>query len=282
MLDSFLEERRCGLERWLRMMSHHRLLANDEMFKIFLTDTSPDHQGLLQESFFKHPDEFAQVSADFKQSHYEIEQLVTQRELMRIILNHVVKLKRLMEQQSKREINQSKDFMEMSQVLSSIMRDTDDESFKDFTDNFQEISKESEKISLNQQRAVFERLTMLIEILTGHSDMCERVEKSITIDHQALSKTLNINTQKIRSVIRRSSVDDIKAMNEKQQNELHTLHKRNAFNINCVINETKFAQKYLKLLPSILLQFANEESKGFKNISEIFSKIIQVEIDKLS
>lgn len=280
MLDSFLEERRSGLQRWLRLMSHHPLMSNDQIFVIFLTDASVEHQNLMQNAFNADPDEFLQLPASFKFPHYDLEHLQDKRELMRVMLNHVVKMKRLMNQQAKRELNQSKDFTELAVVLSSIMRDANDNTFKDFSNNFTEISKESEKVSISQQRAVMERLVMIIEVLTAHSDLCDRVEKTITSEHQALSKTININTQKFRNVIRGS--DEVKAINDKQQNDLEMLGRRNAFALFCVMEETKFVRKYLNLLPSILLQFSHEEAKGFKSISEILEKVIKLESDKLN
>lgn len=280
MLDSFLEERREGLERWLRLMSHHSLFSNDKLFKCFLTEES-DHLSIMQSEFSKDPDEFLHIPATVKFPH-DAEHLVKNRELMRIMLNRVVKLKRLMEQQAKRELNQSKDFSEMALVMSSIRRDSSDETFEDFSKSFLEISKESEKVSLNQQRAVMERLEMLIDILTAHSEMCDRVEKNINSDHQALSKSLHINKEKLKHVIRGSSSADLKSINEKQKIELELLGRRNAFGIFCVIEETKFAQKYTKLLPSILLQFTNEEASGFSNISSTFNNILKLESDKLN
>lgn len=282
MIDSFLEERRCGLQRWLRLMSHHPLFSNDEIFRYFLTETSHDYLSLMQENFSKDPDEFHHLPSTFKLPTDDIEQLVKNREFMRVMLNRVVKIKRLMAQQAKRETNQSKDFTELAVVLSSIRRDTNENSFADFSNSFEEISKESEGTSINQHRAVVERLEMLIEVLTAHSDMCDRVEKCITHDHQALSRSLQINKEKIRNVIRGFSAADLKAMNEKQQNDLEMMNRRNAFGIFCVILETNVAQKYLKLLPSILLQFSHEEAKGFTSISEIFKKIVKVESDKLN
>lgn len=281
MMDSFLEERRCGLQRWLRLMSHHPQFSEDKLFKCFLTETCSDYLRLMQEEFSIDPDEFHQLASTVKLPSDDIEELVKNREFMRIMLNRVVKIKRLMEQQAKREMNHSKDFSELAQLLSLIRHDTNDNSFEDITNSFEEIAKESEKASTNQQRAVTERLEMVIEVLTAHSDMCDRVEKMITTDHQALSRSLHINKEKIRNVIRGSSAN-LQTTNETQQNDLEALNRRNAFGICCVIQETKFAQKYLKLLPSILLQFSHEEAKGFTSISEIFNKIVQTESDKLN
>lgn len=282
MMDAFLEERRCGLQRWLRLMSHHPLLSNDDIFKSFLTETSPDYLSIMQDQFLKDPDEFYDLPATVQLPTDDIDELVKNREFMRVMLNRVIKMKRLMEQQAKREMNQSKDFTELAVVLRSIKRDANDSSFDDFSNSFEEVAKASEKTSESQQKSVAERLEMLIEVLTAHSEMCDRVEKSINNEHQMLSKTLQINKEKLKNVIRGSSPADLKTINEKQQSDLETLARRNAFGIHCVIQETKFAQKYLKLLPSILLQFSHDEAKGFSNIASILNKIVQVESDKLS
>lgn len=282
MMDCFLEERRCGLQRWLRLISHHSLFSNDELFKTFLTESSPLYLSIMQDLFSKDPDEFYHLSLTLNLPTNDIEELVKNRELMRVMLNRVIKIKRLMEQQAKREINQSKDFVELASTVTSFRFDVNDNSFDDFSNRFEDISKESEKVSMSQQQAVAERLEMIIEILTAHSDMCDRVEKSITRSPQVLSKSLQINKEKLKNVIRGSSRIDVNTINEKQQNENDTFGRRNSFGILCVIQETKFAQKYLKLLPSILLQFSHEEAKGFTLISEIFNKIVQVESDKLN
>lgn len=256
MLDSFIEERRSGLQRWLRLVTHHPLFSSDEVLKMFLTNSSGDHLNQMQNVFNDDPDEFLRLPFDAKLLHGDMDQLLSSRELMRSRLNQVVKLKRLMEQQSKREMNQSKDFAEMSITMKSIMRDTDDNSFQDFSESFIEVSKESEKVSTNQQLAVTERLVMVIDILTSHSDLCERVEKNFMSD----SKTRTT---------------------ENETSEIETA-RRKTFSLFCVNEETKFAQQYLKLLPSILLQFSHEEAKGFTKISEGFRKIVQKESDKLN
>lgn len=281
MLDAFLEERRCGLQRWLYLMSHHPIIAYDEMFKIFLTDTSGEQQTILEAAFAKDFDEFEHLSSNKKLPYIDIEQLLTHRDLMRLMLNHVVKVKRLMEQQAKRELNQSADFEEMSVALDSIMRDTNDNALLDFSNQFLEFSKHSEKVSRSQQRAVMERLIMVIEVISAYLDMCDRIEKVLNCNNQTPAKMLNINTLIINTVIRNTS-DDERAAAERNQNELEILRIRRAFSLQCMMEETKLAQNYLKLLPSILLQFSNEEAKGFSIFSEIFNKIVQVESDKLN
>ena len=251
MIDSFIEERRTGLQRWLRLLSQHPLISSDELLKTFLTVSTPDQLQQMQNVFNSDPDEFSRFS-ELKLPHCDLDQLVISRETMRTRLNQVVRLKRFMEQQAKREMNQSRDFQELSSTISAI---SNEKNFSNFSENFLEISKESEKVSIDQQLAVTERLVMIIEILTAHSDLCDRVEKNLSTDSTA------------------------KNLGENYENEVK---RRKNIALFCVAEETKFVEKYLKLLPSILLQFSFEESKGFCKIFECFKKAIEVESDEIN
>lgn len=255
MLDSFIEERRRGLQRWLRLVCHHPIFSIDEIFKTFLTFSSADHLSKMQVVFNKDPDEFLRLPFDVKLLHIDLDKLPESRETMRCRVNQFMKLKCLMEHHANREMAQSKDFAEMSKTMISVMRDTNDESFKDFSKSFAEVSRESEKVSTNQQLAVAERLKMVIEVLTAYDDLCVRVEKSFISEGGYKNY-------------------------ENEVNEVET-DRRKTFSLFCVTEETKFAHQYLKLLPSILLHFTNEEAKGFTKYAEIFTKLIQTESDKM-
>lgn len=265
-LDYFLDERRRGLQRWLRLISHHPLISNDILLKIFLTEVSD--QNSMQQALVDDPDEFLHHSENLPIIDYC--EFTKCRDDMRIKLNQVVKIKLLMEKQAKREMSQSKDFEELTLTVDHFMDNSDDSGLTDFSENFLEISRESEKMSTNQQKAVTERLDMVIEVLTAHSDMCDRVDK-------AFNEKIFAGTSGFRNVIRSLSIDKAATKCQEEDQE-----KRKAFSLHCVLEETKFVQKYLKLLPSILLQFSHEEAKGFSNISDTFNKIVQNEIDKLN
>ncbi|CRK97232.1 CLUMA_CG010628, isoform A [Clunio marinus] len=233
MLDCFLEERRQGLQRWLRLVSHHPIISEDEMFKIFLTESSDNHQNLLQEAYNEDPEEFLHHSMKIKNDQFNLELLVNNRNIIRKMLNYVVKLKVLIEQQTKREMTQVNEFSEMAKTVRSIMRETNDTNFENFCNKFDEISEESEKYSRDQQGAVLERLNMIIEVLTAHSDMCERVEKTIN-DQTVAPKSLNL-----RNVMVGKSV--FEPTNSNQQSDIK---KRKAFGVHCVVEETKFALNF--------------------------------------
>jgi sorting nexin-8 len=253
MLDSFLEGRRTGLQRWLRLLSRHPVIAHDEILKAFLTSPLNENSKHLQSVFDRDPEEFIRCPLNTKLLLGSMEDMIATRERMRSRVSQVVKLKILVEQQATREVRQSLDFEQMAMAMDSLSTNTN-YNFKDFSESFQEISKESEKVSANQQLAVMERLSMVVDVLTGFGDLCERIEKN----HSS----------------------DLRKRRDSLISEME-VGRRKAFSLFCNIEETKFAENYVKLLPSILLQFSHEEAKGFTNISEIFTQIVQKESDKI-
>jgi sorting nexin-8 len=253
MLDSLLEDRRRNLQKWLRIMSQHPLMSIDEIFRIFLTDQAVEYQQNMLEVFDRQTDELLHVSPRLHFGLGEVNIVAICRDQMRTVLNLIFAFKRLIVEEAKRKAGQTKDFLEMSQVVSSIRDETVDSGLDEYTRSFLKVSEETEKACENQFEAVKERLEMLIDILIAHSDMCDRVEKT-----------------------------NSKTTNDKQPADIEASSRRKAFIRHCVEQETRFAKKYLKLLPSILLQYCNEEAKVFTKISEIFNQIIQNESDKLN
>ena len=71
MLDSLLEERRRGLQRWLVIVARHIILGNCILFKCFLTDMTTEHQEHLRDIFGKDSDEFSKLSEDVVSLIYE-------------------------------------------------------------------------------------------------------------------------------------------------------------------------------------------------------------------
>lgn len=100
MLDSLLEERRRGLQRWLRIVSRHPVLGVDPLFTTFLTDNSSEHQEHLRELYSRELDEFSKLSEDVELPLEDQGRLAASREMMRTMLNLVTKLMRLAEQVS--------------------------------------------------------------------------------------------------------------------------------------------------------------------------------------
>lgn len=100
MLDSLLEERRRGLQRWLYIVSRHPVLGVDPLFTTFLTDNTSEHQEHLRELYSRELDEFSKLSEDVELPLEDQGRLAASREMMRTMLNLVTKLMRLADQVS--------------------------------------------------------------------------------------------------------------------------------------------------------------------------------------
>lgn len=72
MLDSLLEERRRGLQRWLKIVSRHPVIGTGSLLRNFLTDTSAEHQDHLRELFNSEPDEFSTLSEEVVSRFWDI------------------------------------------------------------------------------------------------------------------------------------------------------------------------------------------------------------------
>lgn len=289
MLDSLLEERRRGLHRWLRIVSRHPTISNGLLLKVFLTDTSESHQQHLRETFEKELDEFTSLSEDVELPLEDQGRLAASREMMRAMLNAVTRLKRIAEQHALRSCSESKDLEEVGSVLnllSSSAKVFDNNPFNEMSQCVQEISKLSAHYANVQQNSICERFNLLLDVLTAHSDLCERVENGIVSEHQrALYKMLNINKQKMKGVIRGTAAESVAALHEKevaQTGVVGTLGRSSAFSLNCVLQETSLAQTYLQVLPSIMLSFSHEQNQEHFQISEVWSRIVTNEAAKLN
>ncbi|GAB0097463.1 sorting nexin-8-like [Sergentomyia squamirostris] len=289
MLDSLLEERRRGLQRWLKIVSRHPVIGSGSLLRNFLTDTSAEHQDHLRELFNSEPDEFSKLSEEVELPLEDQGRLASNREIMRTMLNAVTRLKKFIDQQVVRTSNQSKDMEDISSIL-KLMGSSDSvfafDTFTDMTKGFHEVSRITEKTAVTLESAISERYNMLLDVLTGHSDLCDRVEKGIVAEHQrALTKMVTLNKQKMKGVIRGTAADNVAAMHEKeiaQTGVVGTLGRRSAFSLQCVLQETSLAQEYLQALPSIVLAFCHEQNKSNSVCADIWREILNAEAQRLS
>lgn len=260
MLDAFLEERRIGLNRWLLIVSQHAIISKDIMLKHFLTECSFQVTSISSEfcDFLSRKIQSLKIN--------DMDEVVKLRNKTRIILNKMISLKRLLNEQSKREVCQADDFAEMCETLNDLMKSTNDDGVKDFCDNFGSISKLSEN---SAKSGAIGQLELIIDILTGYNDACDRV-----VNLKDISAEDKFNGNKIKNILRGNAM-----INEEDS---ETRQRRILFAIHCVIEEFKLVEKYLKLLPSILLKFTYQESQTFSQISAVFQKILEIESDKLN
>lgn len=171
MLDSLLEERRKGLQRWLRIISRHPVLGIDSLFSSFLSETAAEHQEILRQFYLQEPDEFAQINEDFVLPLEDQGRLAGSRECMRTMLYAVTNMKRLAEQQAQRTQSRARDIEEMGNQM-RLIGVTDGvfepSTFSDMISGFKEAAQLSEASVALQQNAISERFALLIETLTAH------------------------------------------------------------------------------------------------------------------
>uniref|UniRef100_A0A1B0DE58 Uncharacterized protein n=1 Tax=Phlebotomus papatasi TaxID=29031 RepID=A0A1B0DE58_PHLPP len=205
------------------------------------------------------------------------------------MLNAVTRLKKFVDQQVARSSSQAKDMEDISSIL-KLLGSSDRvfafDTFADMTKGFHEVAKTTENSAMTLESAISERFNMLLDVLTAHSDLCDRVEKGIVTEHQrALTKMLTLNKQKMKGVIRGTAADNVAALHEKeiaQTGVVGTLGRRSAFSLQCVLQETSLAQEYLQALPSIILAFCNEQNQCNTHSADTWKEILNAEAKRLS
>lgn len=288
MMDSLLEERRRGLQNFLKILCAHPIVSQSAILRSFLADNTAEYQDHMRDSYQNEIDEFSRLSADIELPLEDQGRLAVSRENMRRMLNAVAKLKRLVDNQMQRTQQQTSDMSEISQILQSANSSDvySPDTFTKMVSGVKAVSNAAERFALMQQRTIGERFVILLEVLNGHSDLCDRVEKGIVAEHQkALSKMLTLNKQKIKGVIRGTAADNVNALHEKeilQTGVVGKLGRRSAFSLYCILQETSLAQQYLQAVPSILLSFCHEQHLGNAEVAAAWSKIVSEESQQLN
>lgn len=288
MMDSLLEERRKGLQNFLKILCCHPVISQSSILRVFLTDNTAEYQDHLRDVYHTELDEFSRLSSDVELPLEDQGRLAVSRENMRRMLNAISKLKRLADNQMQRSQAESRDMEEIASILRSANTSEvfPPDSFKQMADGCQDVSVATDTFAGKQQRAIGERFVILLEVLNGHSDLCDRVEKGIVAEHQkALSKMLSLNKQKIKGVIRGTGAENVNAMHEQevlQTGVVGKLGRRSAFSLYCIQQETSLAQQYLQSVPSILLSFCHEQHLGHAELATAWNRIVTYESQQLN
>lgn len=288
MMDSLLEERRKGLQNCLKILCVHPIISQSQLLRVFLTDNSAEYQDHLRDAYQAEADEFSLLSSDVELPLEDQGRLAVSRENMRRMLSVISKLKRLVDNQMQRTQAEGRDMEEIANNLrlSNASEVFPANSFQQMAQGCHDVSLTAELFATKQQRTIGERFVILLEVLHGHSDLCDRVEKGIVTEHQkALSKMLTLNKQKIKGVIRGTAADNVNALHEKevlQTGVVGKLGRRSAFSLYCILQETSLAQQYLQSVPSIMLSFCHEQHLGNGELAATWGKIVAAESQQLN
>ncbi|XP_053659047.1 sorting nexin-8-like [Anopheles marshallii] len=284
MLDSLLEERRRGLQTWLIIVSLHPVLGNSPIVCTFLRDTTTDHQYRLRVAYEKQMDELVRLRPDATLPDVDVDSLAEARTRLRRVQHSMGRLQHLYDRRLCHSQRQPAECAEIERILQCRdLRDVfrEDGTFEDMCTGERFIAKQYERYVQVQQRAVAERLDVLLQVLHAHSELCERIEKSIMADqHRALAKSAGGSTGSNRSKTIAPG-NSQSATSTYDAPDLNHLARRSAFAFSCAQAETALAERYLQSLPSILLSYAHEEQQHHQKMSKIWHRLVVSESSRL-
>ncbi|XP_052902834.1 sorting nexin-8-like isoform X2 [Anopheles moucheti] len=285
MLDSLLEERRRGLQTWLIIVSLHPVLGNSPIVCTFLRDTTTDHQYRLRVAYEKQMDELVRLRPDATLPDANVDALVEARTRLRRVQHSMGRLQQLYDRRLCHSQRQPAECAEIDRILQCRdLRDVfrEDGTFEDMCTGERFVAKQYERYVQVQQRAVTERLDVLLQVLHAHSELCERIEKSIMADqHRALAKSAAGSTGSNRTKTKAPSNSQSATPAQYDAPDSNHLARRSAFAYSCAQAETALAERYLQSLPSILLSYAHEEQQHHQKMSKIWHRLVVSESSRL-
>uniref|UniRef100_A0A182PM00 PX domain-containing protein n=1 Tax=Anopheles epiroticus TaxID=199890 RepID=A0A182PM00_9DIPT len=284
MLDSLLEERRRGLQTWLTIVALHPVLGGSPIVSTFLRDTTTDHQYRLRVAYEKQMDELERLRPDATLPVVDVDTLADSRTRLRRVQCSVGRMKQLFDRRLCHSRRQTAECAEIDRILQGPdLRDVfnEDATFEDMSASERLIAKQVERYVQVQQRAVTERLDVLLEVLHAHSELCERIERGIIAEQQrAVVKSPGVGAGRGREKVIARSINQSDAMALPADGN-GSATRRSAFAFSCAQTETLLAERYLQSLPSILLSYAHEEQQHHQKMSKIWHRLVVSESSRL-
>lgn len=291
-LDShFLESRRRALQRWLTLVSRHPTICHDSIVTFFLTDLGPDLQYRIRDIFRRVPDEFmtsdlAATAKNFLPN--DCSEFATNREQVRLLVQVISRLKQLADADVERSQAYSRDSEEMANQLKMLAGINPEQLTsghwkhmqRGFSTLAQEILSVPSKANYHAsagQISVCERLGLLLDVLVGHRDLCDRLERGLAHDHQAaLAKMLSLKKRRIQGVIRGTdseSVEQLEARMLAQENIISNMELRSDFSLYCVHMETQLVHAYLETLSAIFNNFVCLHTRAHSELADLWKNL---------
>ncbi|KAK9681210.1 PX domain [Popillia japonica] len=288
----FLESRRRGLHRWLTLISRHPAICYDGLLMFFLTDQGTDVQYRIRDIFRRAPDEFMTSDHAANAKDYlpkDCSEFASNREQVRSLVHIIGKMKLLADSDVERGLACAKDTEVLSHQfkalgtinigqISSTKWPIMQKGFTDISRDLNSLWNKTEQHATLEQITVCERLDLLLDVLVGHRDLCERLEKGLAQDHQtALAKMLSLKKRKIQGVIRGADPDTVEQLETKmlmQENVITNMELRSDFSIYCVHMETQLVHAYLETLSSILSSLISLRMRSHTELANIWKQAI--------
>ncbi|KAB0793507.1 hypothetical protein PPYR_13127 [Photinus pyralis] len=291
-LDShFLESRRRALQRWLTLVSRHPTICHDSIVSFFLTDLGPDLQYRIRDVFRRVPDEFmtSDLAATAKNLlPNDCSEFANNREQVRTLVQVISRLKQLADADVERSQAYARDSEEMANQLKMLAGINPEQltsgHWKHMQKGFSSLSQELLSVPSRTnyhasagQISVCERLGLLLEVLVGHRDLCDRLERGLAHDHQAaLAKMLSLKKRRIQGVIRGTdseSVEQLEARMLAQENIISNMELRSDFSLYCVHMETQLVHAYLETLSAIFNNFVCLHTRAHSELADLWKEV---------
>ena len=216
--SDFIEERRKALIRWLTIITSHPVLSEDAMIKYFLTDNLNDHATSIRDQFRHFPDEFVMNENGPKARELATPGLrttvVARRGQISTIEEVIKRFSQITAKLCKRSAEESQDMGDMARELASIGNQSvfnalGDSLWKRQKDFFYAASKEVTSIgsitseqNKKEESDVHQKILLLLDVVSAHSDLSERHEKGLTKDHKvALEKIGMVKNRDLRGAL---------------------------------------------------------------------------------
>ncbi|XP_054282836.1 sorting nexin-8-like [Macrosteles quadrilineatus] len=292
----FIEERRRSLTRWLTLVARHPTISTDPILHYFLTAPVDDLQFKIRETFRRMPDEFA--TSEFAVAKELVpadstSEFATSREQIRVILQGVSRIKQIAENFATRSYAYADDVGELASQLNKLAVEPGGNSewatggnstWTNMKRGFSLISREmsvmsgkASSLAQCEETEVCERLRSLSDVLAGHADLCERVEKGVASDHQkALSKMLALKRRQMQGVLRGSDAESVETLERRmlaQESMIASVEQRAAFSLHCVHMETQLVHAQLEVLAGVLNTLVDVQANGHAQLAGIWRAI---------
>ncbi|XP_014288767.1 sorting nexin-8 [Halyomorpha halys] len=298
--SNFLENRRKGLCRWLTLMARHPVVSQDTLLSYFLTQNVPDLQSKIKDVFKNIPDEFttshlASRSKDLVPPNNSTE-FALSRAQIKFILAGVLKIKEIADHIALRSHGYSTDMDVLGSVLNELGTEYGGISnwgtggnnhWKELrkglglvSKEFTLLSKTAQEQARKEEDEVCERLSYLLDVLSGHSELCERVERGVSYEHQnALSKMLTLKKRQIQGVLRGSDAESVATLENRmleQESVIESVELRTAFSLYCVRMETQLVHTYLETLVHVLNSLVTVQINSHTELARVWNVIFPI------
>ncbi|CAG0920401.1 unnamed protein product [Notodromas monacha] len=298
---SFVEERRKALKRWLEIVCRHPVLCANDVLRFFLTFQGADVQTAMKDQFLRTPDEFmtSPVALQAKELMPPESQAVysATREYIRCISFSMKKFKKVLENLAQYSKNYAAEIVDLQRAFADIGAVSPSETpavqsgllmwsyiksgCRNLMKDIGVLEETSQNFSEVEELKVRDQIQILVDVLEGHVELCNRHEKNLLHDHQrAVQKIMEMKKRHFKGLVQGKAADQgasrLEARILEQESLLASMESRSYFSIFCINEETQLVHAYMELMSTTLESLINVEMQGHKDLSEKWERLTPV------